>query len=181
MKRDFRRTTLTTGGWLLAAVLGFGATGAAIIGPEPGTAVAAADPDAPTVTSPRVCAAAAAYAIATGDHWDQRAAIARAALNRFDALGHVPDCGRTLTTIVAAGVDSRLWQASLDAVDAVQSGSYALPDACVRADTVSPLPRANRRFPTLVATPAGAPPVSSPAARTHCVIGDLAFFEGGAL
>ena len=66
MKRDFRRTTLTTGGWLLAAVLGFGATGAAIIGPDLGAApVAAADPDAPTVTSPRVCAAAAAYAIAT--------------------------------------------------------------------------------------------------------------------
>lgn len=118
-----------------------------------------------SVEDPRVCAALAAYRLATGDHWDQRAAIARAALNRFQALGEVPDCGQAMGATLAAGLDPYLWQSSLDAVDAVTSGSYALPDACVRADTVSP-----------AVTTAG-PSLPAASARTHCVIADLAFYQ----
>lgn len=112
------------------------------------------------VDQPRVCAAVAAYAGATEDQWDQRAALAQASLNRFRQLGHVPDCGGALGAILTEGLDQHLWQASLDAVDAVQAGSYVLPDACMRADTVA-------------ATPAG----QSTPARAQCVIGSLAFFE----
>lgn len=123
-----------------------------------------------SVQDERTCAALAAYRLATGDHWDQRAAVAQAALNRFRALGEVPDCGDALAMVVAQGIDRHLWQASLDAVDAVRAGSYLLPDACVRADTVSPTASAATATST----------VHPGSARTRCVIGDLAFSEGGA-
>lgn len=133
--------------------------------------------DAPVVNHPRLCAAVAVYTVATGDYWDQRAAIARATLNRFAVMGQVPDCGGPLTALVANGVDDYLWQASLDAVDAVESGSYDLPDACVRADSIAPVSRpAGQRPPSLLAIPEKAPP-ADPAARTHCVFSGLAFFQ----
>lgn len=121
-----------------------------------------------SVRDARTCAAVAAYAIATADDWSQRAAIAQASLNRYDELGTVPDCGPTLAGIVAAGLDPYLWQSSLDAVDAVRSGSYVLPPACVRAVSVTPL------------TDRGLP-LPATAARAQCVIGDLVFVERGAL
>lgn len=118
------------------------------------------------VADSRVCAAAAVYGLSTVDDWSQRAAIAQAALNRFDALGHVPNCGSVLTAIVDGGLDTYEWQAALDAVDAIQSGSYHLPLACARADTVLPL-----------SSPAEPPLLRAAAARAQCVIGDLAFVE----
>jgi len=173
MKQDFRQSTRNTVYTLVAVYAAVAFILFACTEGRPATGVKAAtlaNADVPTVTDARICAAAAAYTLATGDHFDQRAAVALASLNRFDRLGHVPDCGQALTSIVAAGVDPYLWQASLDAVDAVQSGSFALPHACVRADTVSP------------AVQAKASPLSpADSARTHCVIGDLAFYAGGAL
>lgn len=127
------------------------------------------DPDAPSaVNHPRVCATVAAYTIATGDYWDQRAAIAQATLNRFDRLGYVPDCGQALGRILTAGLDPYLWQSSLDAVDAIQTGRYDLPLACARADTISRIP-----LPDLLASA----PLRAPAARAPCVIDDLEFTE----
>ncbi|WP_202842040.1 hypothetical protein [Luteimonas saliphila] len=162
MKQDFSRTNRLTlaqcaGLYLAAAMIVIGCT------PPPGANLRAepsGDAGAPTVTDTRLCAAVATYSLATGDHWDQRAAIANATLNRFRKLGMVPDCGPTLTRIVGAGLNTYRWQASLDAVDSIRSGSYQLPLACVRADTVSP--------------------AVAGSARTHCVIADLAFHEGGA-
>ncbi len=123
------------------------------------------------VDDPRICAAVASYTLATGDHWDQRAVIARASLNRFQQLGHVPDCGQALAGILGEGLDRYLWQASLDAADAVLSGSYAIPLACARADHVVRSPA--RPVVNLV----GLPPSVGSVARAQCVIGDLAFVE----
>lgn len=120
------------------------------------------------VTDARICATVAVYALATTDGFDQRAAIANATLNRFKALGAVPDCGGPLSDVVMRGIDEIRWRSAQDAVDAVQSGSYPLPLACVRADTVvSPTTRV------------GAPLLRS-AARTQCVLSGLAFVEAQA-
>jgi len=168
MKQDFRRSNRKTLWILVAVYVAMSVTIAAGTDQSDSDAQATlpADTGIPLVTDARICAATAAYTQATGDFWDQRAAIARAALNRYAAEGNVPDCGQALTSIVADGVDSHLWQASLDAVDAVQSGSYALPDACVRADTVSPAVQAST-----------SPLSSADSARTHCVLSGLAFTQ----
>lgn len=108
------------------------------------------------VSDTRICATVVVYIGASSDAWDQRAALAQAALNSFDRSTMPPDCGMELGRVVASGVRPDRWQRALDAVDAVQSGSYALPLACARADVV---------LPTFAATEA------------QCVIGDLAFVE----
>lgn len=110
-------------------------------------------PIIPAITDKRVCAAAAVYSSLARD-WAQRAATAQAALNRFRANG-VADCSGAVAQILTAGLDSYRWQESLDAVDAVNEGTYALPLACMRADTVLPLGEA----------------------RTQCVIDDMAFAQ----
>lgn len=114
----------------------------------------------------RTCAAVAVYTSSTADDWSQRAAIARANLNLFKAAG-VPDCYPELVTILGDGLDDYRWQAALDAVDAVASGSYALPLACERADTVIPLTAGRGGLPASVAM----------SARSQCVINGLAFSE----
>ena len=159
MQRAFRRRAdRKRWGILLGAVVGFAALWPALGWVEEANAERAAPAVDYTVSvaEPRVCAAAATYALATGDHWDQRAVIANAALNRFAALGHVPDCGAALARILAAGVDRYRWQAALDAVDAVAARRYDIPSACARADTVTP---------------------AVDAARAPCVIDGLAFVE----
>lgn len=114
----------------------------------------------------RTCAAAAVYTTATADDWAQRAVIARASLNLFRETG-VPDCFPELATILGDDFDEYRWQAALDAVDAVASGSYALPLACERVDSVAP---------STVNT--GVSPLSGAlSARSQCVIGDLVFWE----
>lgn len=119
--------------------------------PEAATA-AAADP----VTEPRVCAAAAVYRLATEDDWGQRAVIANAVLNQYAGGG--PDCRPALVAALANDFSEHRWQSALDAVEAVASGSYSLPPACIRANRVTPLPDA-----------------VGPA--LHCVMGGLAFTE----
>ena len=180
MKQEFRQSPWRT---VLGFAAAYAATAVAIVACAPSasspTVATHGDrntlvriEDAPTITDARLCAAVAAYSAATGDHWDQRALIAHAALNRFRTLGHVPDCGGTLTVLVANGIEPHLWQAALDAVDAVQSGSFAIPVACARADTVV---RSPADAPVVLA---GIPPVAAPAARAQCVIAGLAFVEG---
>lgn len=119
----------------------------------------------PRVTDTRILAAEVVYSTATADDWGQRAVIAHAALNAFESgVSPLPDTsGRERR---GASFDPYLWQASLDAVDAVQSGSYAIPHACVRANAISPIAAAVRL-----------PRSSGSPARTQCVIGDLAFVE----
>lgn len=106
----------------------------------------------------RICAAVVVYGAVRSDAYDQAAIAARAALNRFNELGHTPDCGLALTRTVAAGIEPARWQRALDAVDAIENGSYPVPLACVRASVILP---------------------ASAAARAQCVLGDLAFVESG--
>lgn len=118
------------------------------------------------VRDARTCAAVAVYTTATADDWAQRAAIANANLNLFTATG-VPDCFPGLADALGEGLDEYRWQASLDAVDAVSSGSYALPLACTRADAVIPLTEL-----------AGLPPSpGASSARGQCVLSGLLFWE----
>lgn len=168
-RTDSRQAARRRWGMLLL-VLGLGGLWGAVDHAIQPAMASAAEPDAPgPVKHPRVCAAVAAYTLATGDHWDQRAAIARATLNRFADLGDVPDCGPALGRILTAGINRYLWQASLDAVDAVQAGDYYLPLACARADTISRIPPADQVLASA--------PLRAPAARAQCVIGDLEFAE----
>lgn len=114
----------------------------------------------------RTCAAVAVYTMATADDWAQRAAIAKANLNLFNATG-VPDCYPELVTVLGDDFDHHRWQAALDAVDAVASESYALPLACERVDSVAPS-----------TVPTGVSPLSGDlSARSQCVINGLVFWE----
>lgn len=111
------------------------------------------------VTDPRVCAATAVYILATADDWGQRAVIANAVLNQYAAGG--PDCREPLQTALSSDFDVLRWQQALDAVDAVASGSYALPPGCIRANRVVPSP------------PLG----GSVGPALHCSMGGLSFLE----
>ncbi len=115
------------------------------------------------VTSPRICAALAVYDLAQHDDWGLRATIAHTALNGFRVADRVPNCAAGVGTALTQDFEPRRWQAALDAVDAVTSGSYSVsPDACTRATAVAPLSSVvNAETPS--------------AARVHCVIYDLAF------
>lgn len=117
------------------------------------------------VTSPRICAALAVYDLADHDDWSLRATIALTTLNGFRAAARVPDCAAGISNALTQGFSPRRWQAALDAVDSVTSGSYSVsPDACTRATAVAPLSSAvNAETPS--------------AARVHCVIYDLAFLS----
>lgn len=108
------------------------------------------------LTDQRVCAAVAVYGVPAAEGFDQAAVAARAALNRFQQLGDVPDCGTVLTRAVALGIEPVRWQRALDAVDAVEAGTYDIPLACARAAHVMP---------------------AQVAERGDCVIGGLAFVE----
>ncbi|PWH21751.1 hypothetical protein CDO09_20125 [Xanthomonas perforans] len=111
------------------------------------------------MTSPRFCAALAVYELATVDDWGLRAGIARAALNGFATAGRVPDCAQGVAAALTGGdFTPRRWQNALDAVDAVDSGDYALPDSCARANAI---------FPANV----------SPSLAVQCVMHGLAFVE----
>lgn len=113
------------------------------------------------ITSPRICAALAVYELADHDDWGLRGTIAATALNGFRAADRVPNCAAGVAVALTADFSPRRWREALDAVDAVASGSYPVPDACARATAVLPLS----------AVKAGPPP----AARAHCVIYELAF------
>ena len=125
-------------------------------------------PNGLVVASPRVCAALAVYELAATDDFGLRATVASTALNAFRDAGRLPDCSPGVAHAVSAGFEPQRWQASLDAVDAVTSGSFMIsPDACVRANAVVPLSTAD-----------GDEPANSPVvARTQCVISNLAFVE----
>ncbi|PJK00811.1 hypothetical protein CO641_02245 [Lysobacteraceae bacterium NML91-0213] len=97
------------------------------------------DPGIPTVTQPRVCAAVAVYSQATIYDWSQHAVIARAALNLYQGETG-PDCSPDLAKILRGGLDTLRWQRALDAVDAVDSGSYDVPLACARVNRVVHVP-----------------------------------------
>lgn len=117
------------------------------------------DQFAEPITDARVCAATAVYTLATGDDWGQRAVIANAVLNQYAAGG--PDCRRPLDAALSSDFDVLRWQQALDAVDAVASGSYALPPGCIRA---------NRVVPTPLWSGAVGPAL-------HCSMGGLSFLE----
>ncbi|MGX2089218.1 hypothetical protein [Xanthomonas campestris] len=146
----------------LAAAL---AAGCAVTGQptaEPTTATGEAIPEQLSITSPRFCAALAVYELATVDDWSLRAGIARAALNGFATAGRVPDCAQGVAAALIGGdFIPRRWQEALDAVDAVDSGDYALPDSCARANAVMPADAA--AFPAT--------------AHAQCVMHGLAFVE----
>jgi len=113
------------------------------------------------ITSPRICAALAVYELADHDDWGLRGTIAATALNGFRAADRVPNCAAGVAVALTADFSPRRWQDALDAVDAVASGSYPVPDACARATAVVPLSAVSADSPS--------------AARAHCVIYDLAF------
>lgn len=119
------------------------------------------------IASPRICAALAVYELADHDDWGLRATIAGTALNGFREAKRVPDCAAGVAVALTESFSPRRWQNALDAVDAVTSGSYSVPDACARATAVAPLSSVVKAD-------------SPTAARAHCVIYDLAFV-GGAL
>lgn len=124
-----------------------------------------------SVTSARICAAAVVYERAAGDDWALRAVLARTALNSFDAAGAVPDCAADVAAALLHDFSPRRWQDALDAVDAVTSGAYAVPDACARANTIVELSPGSASAPD-------SPPAASPAVvRTQCVISNFAFAE----
>ncbi|NIK62624.1 hypothetical protein [Xanthomonas cannabis] len=146
----------------LAAAL---AAGCAVTGQpaaEPTTATGEGIPEQLSITSPRFCAALAVYELATVDDWSLRAGIARAALNGFATAGRVPDCAEGVAAVLTRDTFSaRRWQNALDAVDAVDSGDYALPDSCARANAV--MPADATVFPAT--------------AHAQCVMHGLAFVE----
>lgn len=112
---------------------------AVVIGVSPRNAhPAEPEGDLEPVTEPRVCAAAAVYTLATADDWGQRAVIANTVLNEYAAGG--PDCRPAMEALLSNEFSARRWQLALDAVDAVASGSYALPPGCIRANRVVPTP-----------------------------------------
>ncbi|MEN5117467.1 hypothetical protein ABE488_09060 [Luteimonas sp. TWI662] len=158
-RRSQRRTALA-----FAAV--YCAIAAAIVACAPGEAAPPVaevidDTGAPAtlvLAERRICAAVVVYGAVRTDDYAQAAVAARAALNHFNELGHTPDCGVALTRTVSAGIDPTRWQRALDAVDAIENGSYPVPLACVRASVILP---------------------ASAAARAQCVLGDLAFVESG--
>ncbi|MGH8052523.1 MAG: hypothetical protein ACREP4_01135 [Stenotrophomonas sp.] len=120
------------------------------------------------ITNPRVCAAVEVYQLAQVNDWGLRTTVASTALNSFRNAGSVPDCSARLKALMARDFSWSRWQESLDAVDAVSSGSYSIsPDACARANTIVPL--------TIV--PDSPPDATSVAALAQCVIYDLAFVE----
>ncbi|WP_241235243.1 hypothetical protein [Xanthomonas arboricola] len=129
---------------------------------EPTTATGEGIPEQLSITSPRFCAALAVYELATVDDWSLRAGIARAALNGFATAGRVPDCAEGVAAVLTRDeFSARRWQNALDAVDAVGSGDYALPDSCARANAVMPADAA--AFPAT--------------AHAECVMHGLAFVE----
>lgn len=148
---------------LIAAPV-YAAIALAIVACAPGeaatvTATVVDDMGAPAelvITDRRTCAAVAVYAVSDAEGFDQAAVAARAAFNRFDEIGTVPDCGVTLTRAVALGIDTVRWQRALDAVDAVSADTYDIPLACARAAHVMPVELAE---------------------RGDCVINGLAFVE----
>jgi hypothetical protein len=116
------------------------------------------------ISNTRICAALAVYELADHDDWGLRGTIAATTLNGFLAADRVPNCAAGVAVALTADFSARRWQDALDAVDAVVSGSYPVPNACARATAVVPL---------------SAVSVDSPsAARAHCVIYDLAFVGG---
>lgn len=136
---------------------------------EESAAEAAGDaPDGLVITSPRICAALAVYELATADDWGLRATIAHTTLNAFNDAQRVPDCAAGVATALSSDFQPARWQLALDAVDAVQSGSYQVSvDGCVRANAVIPLPTAD-----------GSELSTSPVlARAQCVMRGLAFVE----
>ncbi|MBB2805886.1 hypothetical protein [Xanthomonas arboricola] len=146
----------------LAAAL---AAGCAVTGQpaaEPTTATGEDIPEQLSITSPRFCAALAVYELAIVDDWSLRVGIARAALNGFATAGRVPDCAEGVAAVLTRDeFSARRWQNALDAVDAVDSGDYALPDSCGRANAVMPADAA--AFPAT--------------AQAQCVMHGLAFVE----
>jgi hypothetical protein len=158
---------LTAAGLLLAYIL----VAALITACTPDDSARAADDL--VITDTRICAAVAVYAFDAAG-WDQRAVAAHATLNRFANIGEVPDCGSALISIAGKQFDPMRWQNALDAVDAVQSGSFDIPFACVRVDTALP-PKAGTVSDGSPLFPMLAP--ASVSARTQCVLGGLAFVE----
>lgn len=134
----------------------------------PASEANADNPDDLVITSPRICAALAVYELANADDWGLRATIAYATLNAFNDAQRVPDCASGVGAALTAGFQPARWQLALDAVDAVQSGSYQVSlEACVRANAVVPLSTAD-----------GNEPSTSPVlVRAQCVMSDLAFVE----
>lgn len=80
----------------------------------------------------------------------------------------MPDCTAGVTAALTQHFEPARWQLSLDAADAVLSGSYEIsPAACVRANAVVPLSTAD-----------GKEPSTSPVlVRAQCVMHELAFVE----
>ncbi|SSM86585.1 Uncharacterised protein [Acinetobacter baumannii] len=125
-------------------------------------------PDGLVITSPRICAALAVYELAVGGDWALRATVANTTLNAFRDADRVPDCAAGVSAALTQNFEPARWQLSLDAADAVLSGSYEIsPAACVRANAVVPLSTAD-----------GKESSTSPVlARAQCVMHELAFVE----
>lgn len=155
-----------TAGKLLAGAVAAGLLAALVVGLDRQAHAAERDADTFPVTAPRVCAAVAVYTQATADDWSQRAVIARAWFNRAKGRPAV-DCRTALTRVIGNNFSPIRWQQALDAVDAVASGSYPVPLACARVNTVIPPPTVARLGSPLFRT----------GARAQCVIRDLAFVE----
>jgi hypothetical protein len=129
-----------------------------------GKADPAPQPEPPTITDSRTCAAVAVYELSTVDDWNLRATIARTTLNAQETSGVDPECGKGLASALSGPFKPILWQNSLDAVDAVASGSYELSDACARAKTIITLPSSG-----------SGTSLSDDADRAQCVLYNLAF------
>lgn len=117
-----------------------------------------------SITSPRLCAAAVVYHLASSDDWGLRTTIAQTALNAFDAAGTVPDCAGAVSDALTEDFSVRRWQGALDAVDAVRTGAYTpSPAACARANAI--VPATADSWPVALAS------------ATQCVIAGLAFVQ----
>lgn len=125
-------------------------------------------PDGLVITSPRICAAVAVYALAGSDEWSARAAVATNALNAFRDAVQVPDCAAGVTAALTRDFQPSRWQLALDSVDAVLAGTFQLSAAaCAQANAAIPLSTADGKEPS----------TSSVLARAHCVVDELARAE----
>lgn len=126
-------------------------------------------PTSPVIADRRICAALEVYRLADADDYGLRAVIAQTTFNSFAAAGQVADCGAGVAATLRSNFSPRRWQDALDAVDAVSSGSYLVPDACARASAMFPLSPAAASIPLLADPPS--------AVRAQCVISNLVFVE----
>ena len=107
------------------------------------------------------------YELAAGDDWALRATVANTTLNAFRDADRVPDCAAGVTAALTQNFEPARWQLSLDAADAVLSGSYEISRRHASGPMrLSPVDRRRQK-----------PSTSPVLARAQCVMHELAFVE----